>query len=329
MNENKFLESIFPNLKQGQDIIIGPGDDCAVIDIGNKTYYYLISVDQIISNVHFNPQTTTPEEAGAKLLKRNISDIAAMGGMPAHAVITIASDSFNNKWLLRFYEGLTQEANKWNISICGGDIASLPSPRVQSHKLSKNNEQQSAAKQCPINQQLLVTTLTITGFVKKKNLCLRKNAEVDDLIFVTGTFGDSYHSKHHLSFTPRIKESEFLSGIYTKTMIDVSDGLLLDLNRIINASNVSAQIDTKTVPCRTKKITTQGALSDGEDYELIFTVKKDKSEKLKKTWPFTTRLTEIGKVINKKETDNKIQIIDIDNTNLINKYGHGGWDHLI
>jgi thiamine-monophosphate kinase len=340
MNENSLLNSIFPMLNQGKDIIIGPGDDCAVIDIGNKNEYYLIATDQIISNVHFDPAITHPEKAGAKLIKRNISDIAAMGGIPAHAVITIAAGSYSKEWILSFYKGLTYEADKWNVSICGGDLAALP---TINYELRITNEQKSEGANNksinPASASLLVTTLTITGYVKKDKLCLRKNAKAGDILFATGSFGNSYKSQHHLTFEPKVKEGCFLSGKYTNTMMDVSDGLLIDLQRIAKASNVTIELDTDKIPFRHDTDDIESALTDGEDYELIFTVSNKKVQELIKSWSFKTKLTQIGKIVQKIEELDVVEALPISNyelritneqryINLIEKYTKIGWDHI-
>ena len=416
MNENEFLKSIFPKLNQKSDIIVGPGDDCAVIDIGDKDRYYLIAADQIISNVHFDPEIASPEEVGAKLIKRNISDIAAMGGYPAHAVVTIAAENYDLNWMHSFYNGLSQEANKWNISICGGDIAKLPiraeedcrpemeerlqtvdrrwkkdyrleteerlqttdgrlqtrgcraetkerlqtgdrrkttdgrlvtrgcraeteerlqtgdrrlegsdgRREVKNHKLQASDQILEATKKFPI----IATTLTITGFVDKQKLCLRQNATPNDIIFTTGKFGDSYKSRHHLKFTPRIKEAEFLAGKYTNTMIDVSDGLLMDIHRISTASGVSIELNTEFIPGRKKELKLKNILTDGEDYELIFTVKLNKLKSLLKEWPFKTNLSQIGKVLNFESGNQFCRILDSQGNNLIQQYNTAGYDHI-
>jgi thiamine-monophosphate kinase len=318
MNENSLLKSIFPLLNQGKDIVVGPGDDCAVINIENPKQYFLIAADQIISNIHFDPQITSPKDAGAKLIKRNISDIAAMGGIPSHAVVTIAAGNYNEEWIKSFYMGLTDEANKWNVSICGGDIAGLP--KIPAKKTNDDSQKQSTG-----NEQLLVTTLTITGYVGKNKLCLRKNAKPGDLIFVTGKLGNSYNSKHHLTFTPRIKEANFIAGTYTNTMMDISDGLLIDLQRIALASNTTMQLKTDSLPSSQKALDIKNILTDGEDYELIFTVPPKKADELITKWPFKTRLTKIGTVISKKDNPD---VIDQNNIDLISKFTKIGWDHI-
>ena len=315
MDENSILNSIFPLLKQGSDIVVGPGDDCAVIDIGNENKYFLIAADQIISNVHYDPLITTPKEAGAKLLKRNLSDIAAMGGYPSNAVVTLASENYDIPWIHSFYEGLTFEANKWNVSICGGDLSS-----IKKVNLFPNMKIDKSAK-----QSVLVTTLTITGYVDKNKLCLRSNAKSDDILFATGLYGNSYNSKHHLTFTPRIEEADFIASTYSKTIMDVTDGILIDLQRITKASNVTAKLYTKKIPFRKGTDKLKNALTDGEDYELLFAVPQEKAEKLMHSWPFKTKLTKIGKIIDKIQN---IDIIDNSNKDLISIHKKNGWDHI-
>jgi len=300
MKEKDFLNSIFPLLKQGEDIIVGPGDDCAVIDIGDSQNYFLLAVDQLISNVHYDHETTEPEKAGAKLLKRNISDIASMGGTPSHALITLAMGDQDNDWLLRFYEGLTQEANKWGISICGGDIAKIP------------------------GQSFFISTLSITGKVNKNKLCLRKNLCIGESIYITGSLGDSYNTEHHLNFIPNVKEAEFLAGRYSNAMMDISDGLLLDLQRMAEASNLTIKISLNDLPARSNNLTLDNLLTDGEDYGLIFSVKPSFEKELLEKWPFKeVKISKIGQVIPLGD----YPVIDEEKT-IINLYSKSGWDHF-
>lgn len=301
MKEKDFLNSIFPLLRQGEDIIVGPGDDCAVIDIGDSQNYFLLAVDQLISNIHYDHETTMPEKAGAKLLKRNISDIASMGGTPSHALITLAMGNQYQDWLKRFYIGLSQEANKWGISICGGDIAKIP------------------------NQTIFISTLSITGKVNKNKLCLRKNLCIGDSIYITGSLGNSFNSEHHLDFIPNVKEAEFLAGKYTNAMMDISDGLLLDLQRMAEASNLTIQISSKNLPARSNDLTLKNLLTDGEDYGLIFAVKPSLEEELLHQWPFEeVKISKIGQVL----PLGYASIVNEQNQNLIDLFTTSGWDHF-
>ena len=302
MNEKEILNRIFPILIQGEDIIVGPGDDCAAVDVGDPKYCFLLATDQIISGVHYDPSDTTPQKAGAKLIKRNISDIAAMGGKPLHALVTLALSNQNSTWIESFYKGLSTEANKWNMSICGGDIALL------------KNGSNSA-----------VTTLSITGKVEKNKICLRKNAKPGELLFATGTFGDSYKTRHHLNFTPRVKEAAFLADKYTTAMMDISDGLLIDIQRMAEASSITIKLNLDAIPSRTPSLPIEHILSDGEDYELIFTVKPSLEKELLEKWPFPeVKLTKIGEILPSQNSN----VIDQNGTDLIKKIAKTGYDHF-
>lgn len=271
--ENEFLKRTLPFFKQGHPIQLGPGDDCAAISYGKKELL-LLSADQLVAGIHFDPVITTPKQAAVKLLRRNLSDIAAMGGTPSFALLTVAAKFAKNGitmlWLEEFFKSIANEAKKWNVSICGGDISS-----------SKAGD--------------TVFTMTICGFVDRKNILLRSGAHNGHLIYVTGSFGNSYSSGHHLSFCPRLAEGKFIAeNKFATAMIDVSDGLLLDLSRICLASGIGAKIDTSKIPLR-KGANLAQALGDGEDYELIFAVPSAKSVKLEKSWHFKkVPLTQIG-----------------------------------
>jgi len=298
MNEISLLRKILPRLKQRDEIAVGPGDDCAAIDMGND--YLLAAVDQLISGVHYISETTPAAAAGAKLLKRNLSDIAAMGGVPLYALVTVASSRKEEEWFLEFYGGLELEAEKWNVAICGGDLSGLPAGGASE-----------------------VTTLTILGKTAKNRLCLRSNAKPGYLLFCTGCFGDSLNSGHHLDFVPRLKEGEFLAGQYTTAMMDVSDGLLIDACRMATASSVGIELWTECIP-RRGGATVEQALTDGEDYELILAVSPDDVPDLKRNWPFPgTPLTEIGFFTSSRPG----QVFDRDG-NELNKGSYKGYEHF-
>jgi thiamine-monophosphate kinase len=273
MNEIELLKKVLPGLHQGKDVFLGPGDDCAALDIG-LDQLVLAAVDQVVGQVHYDRALASPAQIGAKLLKRNLSDIAAMGGIPTWALLALASNNPDEQWYLDFFAGIKAEAEKWNVSLCGGDIGSLPA-----------------------GQQGEVASLTILGKVEKNRMCLRTNAEPGDFIFATGYFGNSYNSGHHLSFEPRINEGRFLSDGYTRAMIDISDGLLLDVQRVALASGVGIELWLDKIPLR-EGASPETAFSDGEDYELVFSVPAERADELEHKWDFPgTRLTRIGRVV--------------------------------
>lgn len=266
MNEHGLIKKIIPMLKQGKDVLTGPGDDCAAIDLGLEELF-LVSTDQLVAGRHYENSKVSSSQIAVKLLNRNISDIAAMGGVPFCAVLTLASASEDENFYMEFFKALSAEAEKWNISICGGDISSSPHD---------------------------VFTMTIMGRVGKNRICLRSGASAGDYLYCTGRIGNSYISGHHLNFAPRLNEARFLSGKYTGTMIDISDGLLADAVHLADASEKGISLDLKKIPLR-QGAALPDAVSDGEDYELLFAVPSSKAGELEEKWPFrNVELTRIG-----------------------------------
>lgn len=258
MDEESFIRRIAALFPQGPDVKTGPGDDCAVLDLG-MSEFLLAAVDQVIESVHYLPGCT-PEKAAQKLLKRNISDIASMGGVPTHALLSLALDPVKEEYLFAFHQGIAELTREYNISVIGGDMAKLP-----------------VRGQC--------FSLTILGKVEKEKLCLRSNAKVCQGLYGTGRFGNSFLSEHHLTFRPRLEEGRFLAGRYTDAMMDVSDGLLKDACRFAAASDLALSLDTEKIPLR-EGASLQGALNDGEDYELLFAMDDALFDDLKARWPF-------------------------------------------
>lgn len=270
MNEENFVRKIRSLFPQSPDVTTGPGDDCAVLDFGTPDLF-LAAVDQVISGVHYTPDTA-PETIAGKLLKRNVSDIAAMGGIPTHALLSLAVNPMEESWLLAFHQGIAQHAAQYGISIIGGDMARLFAPGA-------------------------ALSLTILGKVERGKLCLRANAGEGDLLFATGCFGNSFRSGHHLNFTPRLKEARFLAGDFTSAMQDVSDGLLKDSARMAEASGLALQLEVEKIPLRVGA-SMENALTEGEDYELLFAVPERLRSRLEQAWPFPdTPLSCLGRFV--------------------------------
>jgi len=220
----------------------GIGDDCAVL--GPSRGRQLITVDPVIHGIHFDSRTT-PVAAGAKLFKRNLSDIAAMGGRPRAAVVALALDGrVSRAWLAGFYRGLAAESRRHGVPIVGGDLARLPGR--------------------------FVATLTLVGDAPARILT-RKGARPGDRIYVTGELGRSLSTGHHLRFRPRLAEGAWLSRRReVRAMMDVSDGLAKDL-RALAPEGSEPLVDARALP-RRRGATAREALCDGEDYELVFAV---------------------------------------------------------
>jgi thiamine-monophosphate kinase len=276
MTEDAFFARLFARLPAtGDEWAVPTGDDCAALRHGDELL--LIAVDQIVGGKHYyldGPDETPPEAAGRKLLARNLSDVAAMGGIPTACLLAGAfSPRRDTDWIERFYTGVLDLAKAYRVDMIGGDLASTPTDEVAS--------------------------LTILGRVETDRVCRRSGARPDDTLFVTGRFGSSLGTGHHLSFTPRCREGRWLAeNGFPTAMMDVSDGLLLDVSRICRASNVALQLDPAAVPRRTPETTVEQALGDGEDYELLVAVSTDRATDLVARWPFAdVPLTPVGRFL--------------------------------
>ena len=219
----------------------GMGDDCAVLAPASRSQ--LITVDPVIYGRHFD-DTVPPLAVGAKLLKRNLSDIAAMGGRPTAAVVALTLDPLVSRaWLRQFYRGLARCAAKHGVPIVGGDIAESPG--------------------------IFAASLTLLGQASGPRVLTRVGAHVGDRIYVTGLLGDSLASGHHFKFKPRLAEGAWLAaqpGV--RSMMDLSDGLAKDLPALCPAGGAPA-LDPAAIPRRSGADLAQ-ALTEGEDYELVF-----------------------------------------------------------
>jgi len=246
-------------------LVVGPGDDCAVVNGSSTGEQVLMKIDAIVEDVHFT-RDMPAFSVGRKALARVISDFAAMGAQPSAALISISvPENIPATFLKNAYRGMNRLACKYHIALAGGET-------------TKGGD--------------LSFTVAAIGFSRRGKLVLRSGAFAGDLIFVTGSLGGSF-PKHHLTFHPRVKEGLWLAENRASAMMDLSDGLGKDLPRLAEASNLSFQIHPEKIP-RRPKCSLEHAVNDGEDYELLFTVSQCDAPKLRATWPFHTRLTEIG-----------------------------------
>jgi thiamine-monophosphate kinase len=267
LGENGLLRALTARWKiDPKKILTGVGDDCAVLR-GEGKNYLLFKTDAVVEGVHFRAGEK-PELIGRKALCRALSDLAAMGASPLAAVITlgVAKHEFLRR-LKGIYAGLTKAATEYGVNLVGGET--------------------TRAKELFLNVALL-------GECRGYPPLLRSGAKVGDLIAVTGTLGGTQSNRRHLLFTPRLKEGQWLARNRSATaLMDLSDGLGADLPRLAAASGVSFQLDPHGIPC-TPKASLHSAMNDGEDYELLFTVRPAHAETLKKKWPFATPLHFIG-----------------------------------
>ena len=225
-------------------VIKGIGDDAAVLPY-SKREYLLLTTDMLAEGTHFS-RRMPPQAIGHKALACNISDIAAMGGWPTFAVVSIGiPKNLSVGFIKDVYRGLRRTARNFNISIVGGDT---------------------------IKTEKVVINVALLGLVEKKYLTTRDGARAGDWIFVTGPLGGSFKSGRHLNFSPRLPQARFLVEKFKPSaMMDISDGLSGDLNHILKASRVGARLDHASIP-RPRGVSLSQALNDGEDFELLFTL---------------------------------------------------------
>lgn len=287
-SEDELILRLTQDIVTLPEIIIGIGDDCAVIKKDEK-YHTLLKTDTIVEHIHFTSEEN-PQRVGWKAAARVISDFAAMGGEPEALLITIIlPPDTPTEWVEKLYTGIKSIAEVFRCSIVGGETSStmLGSPKVIS--------------------------ISGTGRVKPENLTLRSGGNPTDLIYVTGTLGGSIHGKH-LDFTPRITEATWLAHNFKPSaMMDISDGIAKDLPRLAAQSKCGFELLQSAIPTN-PNCTLEQALTDGEDYELLFTISAENKQPLEAHWASQfphLKLTNIGK---------------------LTAYPHdvltGGWDHF-
>jgi thiamine-monophosphate kinase len=251
MEELKFIDYLTKKFKTERPVVKGIGDDCAVLEY-TKDKYMLLTSDMIIEGTHFK-KNATPFQIGWKAMAVNVSDIASMGGVPKYALVSSGIPrNYGMNFLKKITRGIEAVCKKFDISLIGGDTNS---------------------------SGMIVLNVTLIGEVEKKRLITRSGAKVRDLIFVTGTLGEG--RVKHLDFLPRLKEARILARNFKiNSMIDLSDGLSLDLNRLARASSVGARVYKSLIPLSEKSKSFEKALSLGEDFELLFTVSQDQAKKI-------------------------------------------------
>jgi thiamine-monophosphate kinase len=257
--------------------VFGIGDDTAILQppVGNEL---LLATDMLMEGTHFTFPPATPELAGRKALAVNLSDIAAMGGVPHSALISLAlPKSRGPEFAKSVIQGILHLAEEFQIQVIGGDTNSWDGP--------------------------LVINVAITGTAPTSRSIPRSGATPGDWIFVTGELGGSLES-HHLIFTPRVNDAAILRKTVTvKSMIDISDGLASDLSHILSESQVGALVNAAAIPISRRvsleespPLRLQHALNDGEDFELLFTVSPEEGQLLLEQNPINGRLTHIGEI---------------------------------
>ena len=309
MNEFELIQALTKELPAHHNVFIGPGDDCAVLDLGIPERYVLFKTDAVVEGIHFE-STIEPEKVGHKALGRCLSDVAAMGGDPTAALITLALPAgFDAGWVQKVYDGIQRLGTRYDVAVAGGETTTNPSGRLIS--------------------------VSLVGTVPKARCISRTGAKLGDAIFVTGELGGSILGKH-LQFQPRINEGKWLAANFgLHCMIDLSDGLAGDLRHLLRPVQLGAELLSEAIPVsRAAKLQARegsarkppllAALSDGEDFELLFTVAASDAVRLLDAW--NMQFPELGlSCIGKIVTGSAIKLRDREG---VRELKLGGYTHF-
>jgi thiamine-monophosphate kinase len=257
LGEDRLLAQLLPKLPTHGAVVLGAGDDCAVVEAPGANNFQLLKTDCVVEGIHFTTESR-PASVGWKAMARPLSDFAAMSGVPQFALITMIVPAERTlDWVKQVYRGLGKAARAFGVAIVGGETSNIKGPAVIS--------------------------VSVTGFVEKDRWVGRSGGKANDELFVTGRLGGSLRG-NHLKFVPRIAESRWLTKHFSiHAMMDLSDGLGADLPRLAHASHLGFEVDEAAVPLN-RGCTTEQAISDGEDYELLFAISPRQSARLLKRW---------------------------------------------
>jgi thiamine-monophosphate kinase len=300
LSENRIirlLQSMFqdksPALKKGI------GDDAAVIRIQNSQEYWLLTTDMLLENIDFRRGWTTPRQLGYKSLAVNLSDLAAMGARPRFYTVSLAlPEGFTGRWILEFYRGLAELGNGQGVLLVGGDLSR--------------------------SEDGILVSIAALGESAGRKVLYRSGGRAGDILYVTGVLGRSAAGfklledgcvrprsrpqlealRAHQKPEPRCDAGMWLAQCgWVNCMMDLSDGLSVDLPRLCAASGVSAEIDASVLPIFRRSAVwgcdpVSLALHGGEDFELLFAVPNSKARTLEANYPVKLpKITRIGAMI--------------------------------
>ena len=324
MNEHEVIKKIFYPLSFKKELSLNLDDDACLLPSGKQI---VVGTDSIVEGDHFQKNEKNPSLIAKKLLRVNLSDLAAMSAYPFGYTLNLSLPKKLTKnklinWIKLFAKGLKQDQSKYKIKLLGGDTVITNGP--------------------------LVLSITLFGY-KKKKITKRSDAKLYDDIYVTGNIGDSgigykillkklnlnrnlnkfYINQHKLP-NPPIEFGKKLAE-FANSATDISDGLLADLNNIILSSKCGAKIYSENIPftkqtkklLSLKKIDINYLLTCGEDYQLIFTAKKNSSKKIiSLARKNSIKITKIGNIIKKK----KLVVLNKNNEELL--FANLGFKHF-
>jgi thiamine-monophosphate kinase len=295
LGENRLITRLQRLVPGRADVITGIGDDCAVVRGGPGTDVdLLLKSDPVIEGIHFAADAR-PESVGHKAIGRVLSDLAAMGGEPLWALIDLVAPGRTPvERIERIYRGAARLARRHGLAIVGGDTS---------------------------RGTTLELHVFAVGRVPRGRALLRSGARPGDVLCVTGLLGGSLAGRH-LTFAPRVQEGQWLlKNRWATALMDVSDGLAADVPRLAASSGVGVVLEAGRIPVSAAARRAGGgrsplehALGDGEDFELLFTVRADRVDEFEKSWKrqFRLRCTRIGEVtrepgVRLREKDGHVQ----------------------
>jgi thiamine-monophosphate kinase len=283
LGEDRLLNQILLHLPRGRTrkVFAGAGDDCAIVEIPGGKKYLVLKTDCVVQGVHF-VHGTNASDVGWKAMMRPLSDFAAASAVPQFSLVTlIVPHQTRVAWVRGLYRGLRRAASRFEVSIVGGETSNTAGP--------------------------IAISVAVIGFVERSRAASRLGGRPGDDLFVTGRLGGALKQKH-LKFVPRIAESRWLTKNFSiHAMMDLSDGLGADLPRLARASTVGFDIQLENLPVA-RGATIDNAISEGEDYELLFAISPRQRTRLEREWRRKfpkLPLTRIGSLNRKAEGANQ------------------------
>lgn len=281
--ENEFVRRLASRFPVMHPVEIGIGDDGAVVHDPSAERFVVVT-DLLLDGVHFDLSQTSPRMAGRKAIAVNLSDLAAMACHPTAAFVSIALPRIltpsADEFLDDLYSGIEELTSRYKFTLAGGDTNSWNGP--------------------------FAVNVCLTGRPIRNRPVLRSGARSGDVLFVTGPLGGSLRNQRHLTFSPRLDAAEWLvNHVDVHAMMDISDGLSIDLHRMMEASHAAAILNADLIPIHSDVPDNEpfeqrlsSALSDGEDFELLFSVPPNEASGLReKAAGDGFQFFEIGSVI--------------------------------
>ncbi|HEY4758491.1 MAG TPA: thiamine-phosphate kinase [Chthoniobacterales bacterium] len=259
LGEDRLLNQILLDHAHGRvgKVFAGLADDCAILETPRTKRYLVLKTDCVVEGVHFK-HGTNASDVGWKAMMRPLSDFAASSAVPQFALITlIVPQQTRVAWVQGLYRGLRQAANRFKVSVVGGETSNTQGP--------------------------IAISVTVIGFVEKSRATSRRGGKSGDDLFVTGRLGGALKRKH-LKFVARVAESRWLTQNFSiHAMMDLSDGLGADLPRLARTSKVGFKVELEKLPVA-PGATIDNAISEGEDYELLFAISPRETTRLEREW---------------------------------------------